>query len=133
MSSLKFERRTMGNTVAKWLTTGMLFWQRGTEIIHMCLCKNKKVKLSLCSTNQAPRHEGVWGSGCIDPHFLHLGTSWRWVVNFTHRPLYPRRKSPRYPLERRFGGPQSRSGRSGEEKILDPRLELWPLGRPGRS
>jgi hypothetical protein len=22
-------------------------------------------------------HEGVWGSGCIDPHFLDLGTSWR--------------------------------------------------------
>jgi hypothetical protein len=20
------------------------------------------------------------GSGCIDPHFLYLGTSWRWVV-----------------------------------------------------
>jgi hypothetical protein len=23
------------------------------------------------------RHEGVWGSGCIDPHFLDLGTGWR--------------------------------------------------------
>jgi hypothetical protein len=23
------------------------------------------------------RHEGVWGSECIDPHFLDLGTSWR--------------------------------------------------------
>jgi hypothetical protein len=42
------------------------------------------------------------------------------VVNFTPRPLYPRGKSPRYPLERRLGGPQSRSGRSGEEKIIDP-------------
>jgi hypothetical protein len=28
-----------------------------------------KVKLSLCLTNEALRHEGVWGSGCIDPHF----------------------------------------------------------------
>jgi hypothetical protein len=60
------------------------------------------------------------GSGCIDPHFLDLGTSWRWVVNFTPRPLYPREKSPRYPLDRRLGGPQSRSGRPGEEKILGP-------------
>jgi hypothetical protein len=58
------------------------------------------------------------GSGCIDPHFLDLGTSWRWVVNFTPRPLHPRGKSPRYPLNRRLGGPQSRSGRFGEEKIL---------------
>jgi hypothetical protein len=42
------------------------------------------------------------------------------VVNFTPRPLDPRGKSPRYPLDRRLGGPQSRSGRFGEEKILDP-------------
>jgi hypothetical protein len=27
--------------------------------------------------NYALRHEGVWGSGCVDPHFLGLGTSWR--------------------------------------------------------
>jgi hypothetical protein len=39
-----------------------------------------------------------------------------------------------YPLDRRLGGPQSRSGRRGEEKILDPtRLEDRPLGRPARS
>jgi hypothetical protein len=31
----------------------------------------------------------------------------------------PRGNSPRYPLDRRLGGPQSRSGRRGEEKILD--------------
>jgi hypothetical protein len=28
-------------------------------------------------------------------------------------------KRPRYPLDRRLGGPQSRSGRFGEENILD--------------
>jgi hypothetical protein len=28
--------------------------------------------------------------------------------------------SPRYPLNKRLGGPQSRSGRFAEEKILDP-------------
>jgi hypothetical protein len=34
----------------------------------------KKVKLSLCLTNQALRHEDVWGSGYIrvDPRFLDL-------------------------------------------------------------
>jgi hypothetical protein len=81
---------------------------------------NKKVKLFLCWTNWALHHEGVWRSGCIDPHFLDLGTSWRWVVSFTPRPLYPRGKSPRYQLDRRLGEPQSHSGRSEEEKILDP-------------
>jgi hypothetical protein len=34
------------------------------------------------------------GSGCIDPHFLDLGTSWKLVVSFTLRPLYPRENSP---------------------------------------
>jgi hypothetical protein len=76
-----------------------------------------KVKLSLCLTNYALRHEGVLGSVCIYPHCLDLGTSWRWVVRFTPLPLSTRGKSPRYPLDRRQGGPQSRSGRRGEEKI----------------
>jgi hypothetical protein len=31
-----------------------------------------------------------------------------------------RGKSPRYPLDRRLGGPQSRSRRGGEENILVP-------------
>jgi hypothetical protein len=53
-----------------------------------------KVKLSLCLINGALRHEGVWGSGCIDPYFLYLGTGWRWVVSFTLLLLYPRGKSP---------------------------------------
>jgi hypothetical protein len=39
------------------------------------------------------------------------------VVSFTPMPLYPRGKSLRYPLDRRLGGPQSRSGRLREEKI----------------
>jgi hypothetical protein len=32
----------------------------------------------------------------------------------------PPEKDPRYPLDRRLGGPQSLSGRRGEDKILDP-------------
>jgi hypothetical protein len=32
----------------------------------------------------------------------------------------PPGKEPRYPLDRRLGGPQSRSGRHVEEKIVDP-------------
>jgi hypothetical protein len=32
----------------------------------------------------------------------------------------PQGKSPCYPLDRRLGGPQSRSGRGGEEKHSQP-------------
>jgi hypothetical protein len=55
------------------------------------------------------------------------------VISFTPLPLYPRRKSPRYPLYMRLGGPQSRSGRHGEVKILaSPGLELRLLRSPAR-
>jgi hypothetical protein len=77
---------------------------------------NRKVKLTLCLIC----HEDVWGSGCIDQRFLVLGTSWRRVVNFTPLLIYLGEKSPRYPLDRRLGGPQSPFGRHGDVKILDP-------------
>jgi hypothetical protein len=45
------------------------------------------------------------GSGCIDPHFLDLGTSWRWVLNFTPRPLVaPPPPAPAPPSPRAGGG-----------------------------
>jgi hypothetical protein len=44
---------------------------------------------------------------------LDLGIIWRWVVSFTLLPLYLRGKSPRYTLDWRPGGPQSRPGRCG--------------------
>jgi hypothetical protein len=72
----------------------------------------------------------AYGSGCMDLQYLDLGTSWRWV-KFTPRPLYPQGKSPRYPLDRRLGGPQSQSGWFREEKILHPtgtRTPTPPLG-----
>jgi hypothetical protein len=74
------------------------------------------------------------GAWIVDPRFLDLGTSWRWVVSFTPLPLYSRGKSLRYPLDRRRGGPQSPSGRRGERKFLIlPGLERRPFGRPCRS
>jgi hypothetical protein len=81
------------------------------NIIYHLLKLKATVKLSLCAINYALNHEGVRRSGCIDPHFLALGSSWRWVVSFTLRVLYPWGKSPRYPLDRRLGGPQSLSER----------------------
>jgi hypothetical protein len=42
------------------------------------------------------------------------------VVSFTPRPLYPKGKSPRYPIYRKLGGTQNWFGRHGDEKILEP-------------
>jgi hypothetical protein len=47
---------------------------------------------------------------------LDLGTRWDWVVSITPRPRFSPGKGPRYPLYRRLGGPQSRSGHRLEEK-----------------
>jgi hypothetical protein len=65
-----------------------------------------------------------WGSGGKAPNILDLGTRWRWVMRLTPWPLYPQGKSPLYPLDRRLRGPQSRSGRGGEEKNSQPRPGL---------
>jgi hypothetical protein len=40
------------------------------------------------------------------------------MASFTPRPLYSRDKSPRFPFDRRLGGPQRRSGR---------KLEKWSV------
>jgi hypothetical protein len=91
-----------------------------------------KLKFPLCLTNETLSHEDVGGSGCIDPHFLDLGTSCRWVVNLMPRPLYPRGKSPRYSLDRRLG---PRAGLDMEKRkfLTLPGLELRHLGRPACS
>jgi hypothetical protein len=47
------------------------------------------------------------GSGDMAPLILNLGTKWRWIVNFTLLPLYPR-KEPQYVLNTRPSGPQNR-------------------------
>jgi hypothetical protein len=46
------------------------------------------------------------------------------MVSFTPLPLYPRGKKPRYPLDRRVGGPQRRSRRRGEKS--SPYLDSNP-------
>jgi hypothetical protein len=50
------------------------------------------------------------------------GGVWRWLVRLTPRQLYPRRRSPRYTLDKRLRGPQNRSGRLGDEKMFYPVL-----------
>lgn len=68
------------------------------------------------------------GSGCIDPWFLDLSTSWRCVISFTPWPLYPHGKDTWYPLYRRLGGHHSQSWWQGEVKILDP-IRTTPTSR----
>jgi hypothetical protein len=44
------------------------------------------------------------------------------------RPLYTRERGPWYPLNRRFGGPQDRSGRGGKKKHVLHYQESHPGG-----
>jgi hypothetical protein len=86
-----------------------------------------------------------WVNGDVASCIINLGTGWRLVVSFTPRPFYPRGKSPRYPLDRRLGGPQNRSGRGGEKKkipatagirtaVVQPvAYSLYCLSYPGSS
>jgi hypothetical protein len=74
------------------------------------------------------------GSGCIDPHFLDLGTSWSWVVSFTPLPLYPRERAPGTHFIGGWVNP--RAGLDDLEKwtfFTLPGLELPPPGSPARS
>jgi hypothetical protein len=70
-----------------------------------------KIKNCPCAL---PKHHSLktyWGKGGIAP-----------LSGQLHAP----RKSASYLLHRRLGGPQSRSGRGGEEKIPSPRRESNP-------
>lgn len=49
---------------------------------------------------------------------LNLDTKWKRVASLTLRLLYSREKSSQHPLKRRLGGPQRRSGHSGEKISL---------------
>jgi hypothetical protein len=74
---------------------------------------------------------------CLSQHHgMKTYWEWRWVVSFTHLPLCPQGKSPWYTLDRRLGGPQSRSGYSGvEERNFQPSpgLETRSSDRPTHS
>jgi len=65
------------------------------------------------------------------PRILDLGT--RWMVSFTLRPLHPQGKIPWYQLDRRLGGPQSRSGRGGEDKNFAASAGTRTPDHPTRS
>jgi len=75
--------------------------------------------------------KGYWGSGGIVPRILLPRHRWRWVVSFTPWPPYPQEKNLCYPLDRRLGRRQSRSGCGGEEKNSQSLPELkHPIIQP---
>jgi hypothetical protein len=75
----------------------------------------------------------VYG-GCIDPHFLELGTSWRWVVSFTLRLLYFRGKTRGTHWIGGWVDPRAFLDDVEKRKFLTlPGLELRHLDRPARS
>jgi hypothetical protein len=65
-----------------------------------------------------------------NPWITDFCTSWRRVVSFTSRPLYPQGNSPRHPLSTRLGGPQSWFVWHVEEKIITSIGTWTPTSRP---
>jgi hypothetical protein len=87
--------------------------------------------------NLAPRHEGVlveWSYSSTYSLTSVLDGD-EWSASLPGR-FIPRVKSPLYPLDRRLGGPQSRSGRGGEGKNSQPCRESntdHPIVQPAAS
>jgi hypothetical protein len=81
--------------------------------LSLCLAKHHAMKM-------------YWGVEVKLNAFLTSALDGGWVVSYTPRPLYPQGKSPWYPLDRRLGGPQSRSERGAEERNSQPRRESNP-------
>jgi hypothetical protein len=61
------------------------------------------------------------------PHFLNIGTNWRWVVHFTTQHLYTLWKDCQHPLNVRLGGTHSWPGCFGQHKcfLLLPGICPW--------
>jgi len=106
--------------------------RKGFSVGIMMAYVKVKVKFTLvhalrfCTCRTAHR-----GSRGINLFFLDHGTRWRWVVSVTPRPLFTPRGKTRYPLYRRLGGPQDRSGRV--RKILPTPTWIRSPDRPARS
>jgi hypothetical protein len=72
------------------------------------------------------------GSEGIAPLILNFGTRWRWLVSPMHWPLYRRGRNPRYSLDERLNGPQSRfecgvGVRNGTSLVQPVALSLYWL------
>jgi hypothetical protein len=100
-------------------------WKRNAGITN--------VKFSLCLVNYTLRHQDVCGSGCIDPRFLDLGTSWEWSPSHLDR-FTPGERAPHTHWIGGWVVPRICLDDVENRKILTlPGLELIPLDCPVRS
>jgi hypothetical protein len=76
------------------------------------------------------RHEGVWGSGCIDPCSLDLGISWRWVVSSTSSPFTSGERDPGTDWTGGWVNPRAGLDDMEKWKFLPPACSVvpYPLG-----
>jgi hypothetical protein len=93
--------------IVRYVLTKHVYKLRKSHFQH--IWSNVVPVLNLLSTTPW-RHTGKCRCNYI---VLDVDTRWRWVVRLTPRPLYPGEHSPRYPLDRSLGGPQTWSGRCG--------------------
>jgi hypothetical protein len=86
-----------------------------------------KVKLSLCFFNWIPHHKRVLGEWKYSSTHSLISAldGGEWSASRPGR-FTPQGKSLSYPFDRRLGGPQSRSGRGGEEKNSQPPPGIEP-------
>jgi hypothetical protein len=96
------------------------------SIVNEWSCALRLHKTSLwcvsctCNKYAEDEHRNVWVKQHEVAHrlmiiFNCLGSRWGWLLSLKSRPPYPR-----YPVVRKLGGLQSRSGRGDEEKSLLP-------------
>jgi hypothetical protein len=80
--------------------------------------------LSLCLSvkHYAIKTYGEWRYSST---FLDLGSRWEWSASCPCH-FTPQGNSPWYPLDRRLGEPQSRSGHCGEVEILQSGIKPRP-------
>jgi hypothetical protein len=70
--------------------------------------------------------KAYWGSGGLALLILRPLQNMEVSGQFHAPAALPQGKGPWYPLDRRLGGPQSRSGRGGEEKNSRPLPRIEP-------
>jgi hypothetical protein len=112
-TGLILRARTRAHTqLTDWLTdcSGQSpYWQvnnqRRKEITQLTvgwilMCNADVIRLLAAGFESRLRHwfQYLRWSGVIAPRIINLGTRRKWVINFTARPLYPRGKSPWYPI-----------------------------------
>jgi hypothetical protein len=127
-----FRRSVITTRIFRISTLSVASVTSSSDMLDTTNCKGKAERIKSPCLIKAPHRENILGSGGIAPPFLisaQDGGEWS-----PSRPRHftPRGRNPRYPLYRKVGGPQSRSGRCGVQKISCSCSESNP-GRSARS